>query len=415
MSNAVLKGGISYFEGFVEYVWHTSDGACEKCQALNGKVFSSIDEIPDLPHPNCKCWVEDREKKENYIYEENKEDLLDDLDKIISDFSSLKQEIQHAIENIINIRYQYQDSSNVLNEYLHDLQELLKNCENNIYNVQINHQDLSQNKLQDIINILLEKYSNLEHQFNLIYTALQEEINNIKNKTGIDENFKNDFKKHEEMKQLLNHHHNNTPLPEGYDLEAKYTNSKTGLDLEVYKRGNEIIFSFPGSEQPIKDFFKTDIENIKFNNKNPQLDEAQKIFDKVKQNPKYKNYKFSATGYSLGGNIAGGISALNGIEGVTFNSFGNLNDILQQKANDENKIIKVDPSKLVNYRHEDDFLSKNSHSYNPGMQFNLPKPIENKSKIDPISHTLQNIENPISRYPDGNSLHKTRYYPRSKL
>ena len=58
MSETVLKGGISYTEGEIEYIWHTEEGACEKCQALNGLTFKNIDEIPNKPHPNCRCWIE---------------------------------------------------------------------------------------------------------------------------------------------------------------------------------------------------------------------------------------------------------------------------------------------------------------------------------------------------------------------
>ncbi|MBR3604640.1 MAG: hypothetical protein IKL52_01265, partial [Candidatus Gastranaerophilales bacterium] len=58
MSETVLKGGISYTEGEIEYIWHTEEGACEKCQALNGLKFKNTDEIPDKPHPNCRCWIE---------------------------------------------------------------------------------------------------------------------------------------------------------------------------------------------------------------------------------------------------------------------------------------------------------------------------------------------------------------------
>ena len=54
MSETVLKGGISYND----FVWRTKDGACEKCQALNGLTFKNIDEILDKPHSNCRCWVE---------------------------------------------------------------------------------------------------------------------------------------------------------------------------------------------------------------------------------------------------------------------------------------------------------------------------------------------------------------------
>ena len=54
MARPVLKGGISYNR----YVWHTDDGACDECQALDGMEFDYVEDIPDRPHPNCKCWVE---------------------------------------------------------------------------------------------------------------------------------------------------------------------------------------------------------------------------------------------------------------------------------------------------------------------------------------------------------------------
>ena len=56
MSETVLKGGISYND----FVWRAESGACEKCQALNGLTFKKTDEIPNKPHPNCRCWVEVR-------------------------------------------------------------------------------------------------------------------------------------------------------------------------------------------------------------------------------------------------------------------------------------------------------------------------------------------------------------------
>jgi RHS repeat-associated protein len=39
------------------FVWEASEGACEKCQALNGKEFRGYADIPERPHPNCKCRV----------------------------------------------------------------------------------------------------------------------------------------------------------------------------------------------------------------------------------------------------------------------------------------------------------------------------------------------------------------------
>lgn len=43
-----------------KYIWHSEPGACEDCQALNGKIFTKLEDIPRRPHPNCKCYVEAR-------------------------------------------------------------------------------------------------------------------------------------------------------------------------------------------------------------------------------------------------------------------------------------------------------------------------------------------------------------------
>lgn len=68
--NTVLKGGISYYK----YVWHSENGehTCEKCKELDGKVFDFYDEVPERPHPNCKCTVEILDEDE--IEVEDKED-----------------------------------------------------------------------------------------------------------------------------------------------------------------------------------------------------------------------------------------------------------------------------------------------------------------------------------------------------
>ena len=51
-----LYGNVTY-DSDIEYEWVTEPGACEKCRALDGKRFQHSDEIPDRPHPNCKCWI----------------------------------------------------------------------------------------------------------------------------------------------------------------------------------------------------------------------------------------------------------------------------------------------------------------------------------------------------------------------
>ena len=61
-----------------KYRWHSSEGSCEKCQALNNTEYSSEKDIPDKPHPNCKCYVE--------VVEEEicdcVEDALEEMDEV---------------------------------------------------------------------------------------------------------------------------------------------------------------------------------------------------------------------------------------------------------------------------------------------------------------------------------------------
>ena len=56
VETVVLKGGISYNK----YVWHSenSEDTCDICKSLDGQEFDFYDEVPQRPHPNCKCTVE---------------------------------------------------------------------------------------------------------------------------------------------------------------------------------------------------------------------------------------------------------------------------------------------------------------------------------------------------------------------
>ncbi len=69
----VLKGGISYNK----YIWHSenSEHTCDKCKELDGQVFDFYDEVPERPHPNCRCTVEvveDLDTEEEYDVNANK-------------------------------------------------------------------------------------------------------------------------------------------------------------------------------------------------------------------------------------------------------------------------------------------------------------------------------------------------------
>ena len=76
IENTVLKGGIVY----CHYVWHSEKGehTCDECRELDGQVFEYYDEVPERPHPNCRCTVEIVEGE----IETNGEESQDDKNKI---------------------------------------------------------------------------------------------------------------------------------------------------------------------------------------------------------------------------------------------------------------------------------------------------------------------------------------------
>jgi len=42
------------------YIWCTrgDDKVCEECQELEGTEYESMAEVPDDPHPDCRCEIE---------------------------------------------------------------------------------------------------------------------------------------------------------------------------------------------------------------------------------------------------------------------------------------------------------------------------------------------------------------------
>ena len=95
MSDKVLNGGI----GNYKYIWHSNDCACEKCQALDGTEYDNEKDIPNKPHPNCKCFVEVVEQ--DYCHCSN--DLLTELNEIIGDALALQSEILSGINFFTNV------------------------------------------------------------------------------------------------------------------------------------------------------------------------------------------------------------------------------------------------------------------------------------------------------------------------
>lgn len=94
----------------VIYQWSSESSACEVCKEMDGKIFESTDEIPDRPHPNCKCHIEILEKESDETnkdpIEAHREKRKDrkrnklEMAKLFGDAKSFEEEIDEYIIRI---------------------------------------------------------------------------------------------------------------------------------------------------------------------------------------------------------------------------------------------------------------------------------------------------------------------------
>lgn len=138
----VLKGSVSY----TKYIWHAEPDACEKCQALDGKEFEIKEDIPEKPHPNCKCTIEEVPAD----YEEcNCQEFFSELDSLSENIDAAKDDTD-IIENFIkdaialysttitaNLAYSAMDEIQTAKNAYHDFQknkaEMIQFRENDKY------------------------------------------------------------------------------------------------------------------------------------------------------------------------------------------------------------------------------------------------------------------------------------------
>lgn len=146
IKNIILKGGISYNK----YVWHSenSEHTCDACKSLDGKVFDSYDEVPERPHPNCRCTIEIVEENENSeaqtsnneiklcdtIYEI--ESIISEIEENIQETKTLLSEVETTVQDLENdaLRVQnlIQDANNTLRSLSEEYGKHLPECKNNV-------------------------------------------------------------------------------------------------------------------------------------------------------------------------------------------------------------------------------------------------------------------------------------------
>ena len=104
-----LYGNVTYNEQELE--WNAEPGACDACKKLDGKIYKSAADIPDKPHPNCKCWIKiaKKDKKITDPIELHRKNIKDrketelELNKLSGDANSIEEDIDMYL-TIINGR-----------------------------------------------------------------------------------------------------------------------------------------------------------------------------------------------------------------------------------------------------------------------------------------------------------------------
>ena len=95
----LLKGGISYNK----YIWHSenSENTCDVCKSLDGKEFDFYEEVPEKPHPNCRCTVEIVEDTSSNDVPETMTEENDDTSRISSENQNLQISTPQTISNAL--------------------------------------------------------------------------------------------------------------------------------------------------------------------------------------------------------------------------------------------------------------------------------------------------------------------------
>lgn len=180
------------------WIWKSEKGknTCEKCKSLDGKIFYSEDEIPEKPHPNCKCEVVKVSSQTKFepcscIYELNQ--LSKNVQEIIANSKPFLENIYEINTNLeINeekteelLKLAYLNKSNFEDE----IHKHAKNCPNSVDNV-----------YKEIVNKIID-YEKLKKENNKQAENLYQLKKNIEN---FDKETKNILIDVEQLKEFSN-------------------------------------------------------------------------------------------------------------------------------------------------------------------------------------------------------------------
>ena len=178
-----LYGNVNLNDYYFE--WHSEPGACEKCQSMDGKTFDDANEIPDKPHPNCKCWIERKkypssdpiEQRRDKIQEQK--DLELEFEKLKGDVAVLEDETELNIGMLETELETLEKFEYIINpEYLKPLDaEKIQEVKHHFEDEKINQQKVNR-KVKDLRSDMNNENSTANIDFKL-YTTYNLRLKNI--------------------------------------------------------------------------------------------------------------------------------------------------------------------------------------------------------------------------------------------
>ena len=270
------------------------------------------------------------------------------------------------------------------------------------------------------VGIVLESLSDSLMRYRDYYESLltyfDKEVERFFNKEKYENDFQTDFEKHSELKDLNEYVYTwDKDKQHGYELFEQINDDKTGFDAYVFEKDKDVVIVFKGSEQ-FADYW-ADGKTIPIDKVNPQYEYAQKLYDTVKDSPRYKDSKITLAGYSLGGNTASVLGSIYNVDTVVFNPYHGVQSQIQKTADDTGKTIEIHPEKVVVYRSEKDGYTKRNEKEHVG---DVIYELRNQLVVHKLGryHLLQNTLNPDETQKKTVDIddrkEKTIFYPKIK-
>lgn len=141
----LLKGGISN----TKYVWQTEPNACDKCNELNGTEYHSKSDIPEKPHPNCKCKIVE-------VADEIASDEICDCSEFFSELEDIAASVDDAAAEVDDNLAFIDDALSVFSTA--SLESLASEIMQEVENAREAYHDFQKNKAEMIAYKGYDKY-----------------------------------------------------------------------------------------------------------------------------------------------------------------------------------------------------------------------------------------------------------------